>query len=96
MPMIAIAARHQTDATAASALLINSRCRYKEMAMKLSSLTKIFLLASILFGPATLSSAFAGAGPLAHRSGYSYVSPEMMHAINVIVAEKMKMRHHTR
>ena len=64
--------------------------------MKLSSLTETVVLASIFCGPATLSSAFAGAGPLAHRSVYSYVSPEMMHAINVIVAEKLKMRRHTR
>lgn len=44
-----------------------------------------------------LAPASAANGPLARRGGYAYpVSPAMMHAIDVIVAEKMKMAHHRR
>lgn len=43
---------------------------------------------------APLASASAANGPLARRGGYAYaVSPAMMHAIDVIVAEKTKMAH---
>ncbi len=45
---------------------------------------------------APLASASASS-PLARRGGYAYsVSPAMMHAIDVIVAEKMKMAHRGR
>ncbi len=45
---------------------------------------------------APLSSAVAASsGLVAKRSGY-VVTPVMMHAINVIVAEEMKMRHRRR
>ena len=45
-----------------------------------------------------LSSASAAGGPLARRGDYANVviTPAMMHAINLLVAEDMKMRHHRR
>lgn len=63
---------------------------------------RIALFLSLSLGAAigvSSSSASAGQGPLYRRGGYAYdhvVSPAMMHAIDVIVAEKMKMRRHAR
>ena len=58
------------------------------------------ILAIILTAAATIvaplsSASAASSGLVAKRSGY-VVTPTMMHAIDVIVAEEMKMRHRRR
>lgn len=60
------------------------------------------VLAGLLVGASGLATAFpaeAATGPLARTNAGSHlymVTPAMMHAIDVIVAEKMKMMHRRR
>ena len=63
---------------------------------------RVFILASLLVGTSGLMSvapAEASSGPLQRTNAGSalyMVTPAMMHAIDVIVAEKMKMMHRRR
>ena len=64
--------------------------------MRTASLVLAVALTAAVASVAPLSSAAAASGGLvAKRSGY-VVTPAMMHAIDVIVAEEMKMRRHRR
>ena len=64
--------------------------------MKTAKLILVTALTAAATFVAPLSSASAASsGLVAKRSGY-VVTPAMMQAINVIVAEEMKMRHHRR
>ena len=64
--------------------------------MKMKSVPILLSLAALISSP--LSSASAAGGPLARRGDYANVviTPAMMHAINLLVAEDMKMRHRHR
>ena len=63
---------------------------------------RLLLIAGLLVGVSGLTSAVpaeAATGPLARTNAGSrlyMVTPAMMHAIDVIVAEKMKMMHRRR
>ena len=64
--------------------------------MKAAKTILVIALTAVATLAAPLSSASAASGGLvAKRSGF-VITPAMMQAINVIVAEEMKMRHHRR